>query len=192
MAGDLISIAIGAILVNNFVFARFLGLCPFFGASNNWNNSMGMGVMVIFVMVCSTVLSWLVDTFVLIPMNARYLENLVFIVVIAVFVQLVEMIIRKYSPSLYKSLGIWLPLIVVNCAVLGVVTINAGENYAFSQALVNGLFSGIGFMFALLLMATIRERLDLMGVPESMKGVPIAIVVAAGFSMAFRAFVGLI
>jgi len=143
MAGDLISIAIGAVLVNNFVFAQFLGLCPFFGTSNNWSNSMGMGMMVIFVMVCSAVLSWLVDTLVLVPMNARYLENLLFIIVIAVFVQLVEMIIRRYSPPLYKSLGIWLPLIVVNCAVLGVVTINAGLNYTFSQALVNGLFSGI-------------------------------------------------
>jgi len=192
MAGDLISIAIGAVLVNNFVFAQFLGLCPFFGTSNNWSNSMGMGMMVIFVMVCSAVLSWLVDTLVLVPMNARYLENLLFIIVIAVFVQLVEMIIRRYSPPLYKSLGIWLPLIVVNCAVLGVVTINAGLNYTFSQALVNGLFSGIGFWFALLLMASIRERLDLLNVPDSMKGVPIAIVVAAGFSMAFRAFIGLV
>ncbi len=192
MAEDLIAIAIGAVLVNNFVFARFLGLCPFFGTSNKWSNAMGMGVMVIFVITCSSILSWLFDAFILIPLNATYLRTLVFIFVIATFVQLVEMIIRKYSPALYKSLGIFLPLIVVNCAILGVTTINAGVGYSFPASVVNGFFSGIGFWLAMILMAAIRERLDLLNVPESLKGVPIAIVVAAGFSMAFRAFAGLV
>ncbi|MDY6986136.1 MAG: Rnf-Nqr domain containing protein [Candidatus Thermoplasmatota archaeon] len=192
MAGDLLSLAIGAVLVNNFIFARFLGLCPFFGTSNSWSNSMGMGLMVIFVMTCSSVLSWIVDAYVLIPLNATYMETLVFIIIIAVFVQLVELIIRKYSPALYKSLGIFLPLMVVNCAILGVTLINARAGYSFSQALVNGFFSGVGFWFAMILMAAIRERLELLNIPESVRGVPIAIVVAAGFSMAFRAFSGLV
>jgi electron transport complex protein RnfA len=192
MAGDLLSLAIGAVLVNNFIFARFLGLCPFFGTSNNWSNSMGMGLMVIFVMTCSSVLSWVVDAFILIPLNATYMRILVFIIIIATFVQLVELIIRKYSPTLYKSLGIFLPLMVVNCAILGATLINAGEGYSFSEALVNGFFSGVGFWFAMLLMAAIRERLELLDVPESVRGVPIAIVVAAGFSMAFKAFSGLV
>lgn len=189
---SLAAIAIGAVLVNNFIFVRFLGLCPFFGTSNNWSNSMGMGLMVIFVMTCSSVLSWVIDTFVLIPLDAVYLRILVFIFIIAVFVQLTELIIRKYSPSLYKSLGIFLPLMVVNCAILGITLINAGEGYSFPAALVSGFFSGVGFWFAMLLMAAVREKLELVEVPESLRGIPIAIVVAAGYSMAFRAFAGLV
>ena len=187
---DLFALAIGAVFVNNFIFVRFFGLCPFFGTSNNWENSMGMGAMVVFVMTCSSILSWLVNNFVLIPLNAEYLQLIVFIFIIAVFVQLMEMIIRKYSPPLYKSLGIFLPLMVVNCAIFAATLDNAINNYTFSESLVNGFFSGIGFWLAMLLMAAVRERFELIKVPESLRGIPIAIIVAAGASLAFKAFSG--
>jgi Na+-translocating ferredoxin:NAD+ oxidoreductase subunit A len=194
---SLVSISIGAVLINNFVLSRFIGLCPFFGVSTKLSSAVGMGLAVIFVMAIASMFTWLIYAFVLIPNDAGYLQTIVFILVIAALVQLVEMALQKYSPALYEALGIYLPLITTNCAVLGVAIINAGVNqltgrpFTFFESLVNGIMSGVGFMLALLLMAGVRERLELANTPKTLKGLPIAFVSAGLMALAFLGFAGL-
>ena len=195
---NLIMIIISMVFVNNFILSKFLGMCPFIGVSKETKPAVSMGIAVTFVMSCSSVITWLLYRYILIPFNLTYLRTITFILVIAAFVQLVEMIIRKFSITLYRALGIYLPLITTNCAILGVTILNTNEFFKNSKALsgsfifslTQGLFAGVGFILALLLMSAIRERLEFADVPESMKGIPIAFIVAALMSLAFMGFGG--
>ncbi|MBU0614563.1 MAG: electron transport complex subunit RsxA [Nanoarchaeota archaeon] len=189
---NLMAIIIGAIFVNNFILTRFLGLCPFFGVSKKTKPAIGMGMSVIFVLTLASMATWLAYTYVLLPMHLEYLQIIVFILVIATLVQFVELFLKKANPVLYKSLGIYLPLITTNCAVLGVALLNVQDNYNFIEAVVFGLSAGIGFTLALLLMSGIRERLELSKVPKAFDGLPIAFIVASLMSLAFLAFSGMI
>lgn len=197
--GQLFAIIIGSIFVSNFVLARFLGLCPFVGVSKDSDSALGMGMAVIFVMTMASLVTWFVYTYVLVPLEITYLRTIAFILVIATLVQFVEMVIEKTSPALHRSLGIYLPLITTNCAVLGVAVVNVDEfmvtglpkTASFIYTIVNGLSAGLGFTLALVLMAAIRERLQLGGVPKSMRGIPITFIVAGLMAMAFFGFSGL-
>jgi electron transport complex protein RnfA len=189
---SLFAIIIGAIFVNNFILTRFLGLCPFIGVSKKTKPALGMGLAVVFVMTLASMVTWLAYTFILIPLGLEYLQIIVFILVIATLVQFVELFLRKTNPILYKALGIYLPLITTNCAVMGVALLNVQENYSFIEASVFGISAGVGFTLALMLMSGIRERLELSDVPKAFDGIPIAFIVAAIMSMAFLAFSGMI
>jgi len=189
---SLFAIIIGAILVNNFILTRFLGLCPFFGVSKKTESALGMGMAVIFVMGIASVITWAIYTYLLVPLHIEYLQIITFILTIAVLVQFVELFLKKFNDALYKSLGIYLPLITTNCAILGVAFLNVQENYNFIQSLVFGLSAGVGFTLALLLMSGIRERLEFSKVPKAMEGIPIAFIIASLMSMAFLAFSGMI
>jgi electron transport complex protein RnfA len=189
--------AVGAIFVQNFVLARFLGLCPYLGVSKKLDSAFGMGMAVIFVMTMTSAITYAIQTFLLVPYGLEYLQTIAFILTIAALVQFVEMVIQKNSPALYKSLGVFLPLITTNCAVLGVAILNTtakwsnGNPYNFLDAVLNGFFSGVGFTLVLLLMAGIRERLEFANLPKSMKGMPIALIVAGVMALAFLGFSGL-
>lgn len=193
-----LSIIIGMVFINNFVLSKFLGLCPFLGVSRQTKPALSMGVAVIFVMTSSGILTWLFYRFILIPFNLIYLRTIVFILVIATFVQIVEIVILKKSPALYRALGIYLPLITTNCAVLGVTVLNIDTFFvngkvlqgSFILSLLQSFFAGIGFTLALLLMSGIRERLDLTDVPKPLSGIPIAFIVASLMSLAFMGFNG--
>ncbi|MFT4297868.1 MAG: electron transport complex subunit RsxA [Candidatus Woesearchaeota archaeon] len=189
---NLFAIMFGLIFVNNLILTQFLGLCPFFGVSTKTKNAFGMGIAVIFVMALSSIVSWMIYHMVLSPLNLEFLQIITFILIIAFLVQLVELFIKKYSAGLYKALGIYLPLITTNCAVLGVAFLNILENYSFVGSIVAGISAGIGFLIALLLMSGIRERLELMDVPKPFKGMPIAFIVAALMSLAFLGFSGIV
>ncbi len=189
---NLLAIMVSMIFVNNFILTKFLGLCPFFGVSTKTKNAVGMGFAVIFVMGIASMASWLIYEFVLVPLKLEFLQIITFILIIAFLVQLVEIFIRRFSEPLYKSLGIFLPLITTNCAVLGVAFLNIQEKYSFLGSLVAGISAGIGFTLALLLMSGIRERMELLDVPKPFKGLPIAFIVAALMSMAFLGFAGMI
>jgi len=189
---NLLAIMVSMIFVNNFILTKFLGLCPFFGVSTKTKNAVGMGVAVIFVMGIASMASWLLYEFILIPLKLEFLQIITFILIIATLVQLVEIFIRKYSQPLYKALGIYLPLITTNCAVLGVAFLNIQEEFTFFGSLVGGVSAGIGFLLALLLMSGIRERMELMDVPKPFKGLPIAFIVASLMSLAFLGFAGMI
>jgi electron transport complex protein RnfA len=197
--GQLFAIIIGAIFVSNFVLMRFLGLCPFVGVSKDSDSALGMGMAVIFVMTMASLVTWFVYTYVLVPLDIVYLRTIAFILVIATLVQFVEMVIEKTSPTLHRSLGIYLPLITTNCAVLGVAVINVDDFMvadlpkaaSFIYTVVNGLSAGIGFTIALILMAAIRERLDLVDIPKPMRGIPITFIVAGIMAIAFMGFAGL-
>jgi len=194
---SIIQISIAAVLIQNFVLARFLGLCPFFGVSKKLSSATGMGMAVIFVMTVASMFTWWIDASILVAMNVEYLRTIVFILVIASLVQLLEMILQKFSPALYESLGIYLPLITTNCAILGVAIINTGANpftgapFSFVESVVNGAASGIGFTLALVLMAGLRERLELADIPKSLDGLPIAFITAGLMALAFLGFSGL-
>jgi electron transport complex protein RnfA len=200
-SGNLLVIAIGAIFINNFVLMRFLGICPYVGVSKKLDSAIGMGMAVIFVMTMASFATWIIYTYLLnpdtnifsatIPVNLTFLRTIAFILVIAVLVQLVEMIIQKVSPNLYKSLGIYLPLITTNCAILGVAVLNIDLEYSLVQALVHGFTAGIGFTLALVLMAGLRERFETAEIPEPMKGLPITFIMAGLMSIAFLGFSGL-
>jgi len=185
-------IFLSAALVNNYVLNRFLGICPFLGVSKNSSAAFGMGMAVIFVMTIASMTTWLIQHYLLIPLNITFLQTITFILVIATLVQFVEMVIAKTSPALQQALGIFLPLITTNCAVLGVATINSDSNLNFVESIVNGLGAGVGFTIALLLMSAIRERLNLTDVPECMSGIPIAFSIAGLMSLAFMGFTGLV
>jgi electron transport complex protein RnfA len=183
---------VSAVFVNNVILARFLGICPFLGVSKKIDTSIGMGMAVIFVLTVAGVVSWMLFTFVLVPLGIEYLQTISFILVIAALVQLVEMIIQKSSPTLYQSLGIYLPLITTNCAVLGVAIINIQEGFTFLQTLVFSLGSAVGFALALTLFAGIRERLALADIPKPFKGMAIALITAGLLSLTFMGFSGLV
>ena len=185
------SMAIAAIFIQNFVLARFLGLCPFIGVSKKIDSALGMGMAVIFVMTMASVITWMIQNYILIPLALEYLQTIAFILTIASLVQFVEMLIRKLAPTLYKALGVFLPLITTNCAVLGVAILNINEEYTFLGAILNGFFAGIGFTVVLLAMAGIRERLELVTVPRTLKGMPISLIVAGCMALAFLGFAGL-
>lgn len=189
---NILMILIGAIFVNNFVLARFLGLCPFFGVSRKTSDAVKMGFAVTFVITLSSFIIWLVYNLVLIPTKTEYLQIVVFILVIAFLVQIVGMFIRSRLPLLYKAFGIYLPLITTNCVVLAVVLLNTQNSYSLAASLVHGIGAGLGFMLALLIMSGIRERLEIADIPESLKGLPIAFITAAMLALAFMAFGGML
>ena len=190
---NLFIIFISCLLVNKVVLAKFLGICSCLGVSKKIKTATGMGAAVTFVMVIASIASFVVYKFVLVPFNITYMYTLAFILVIAALVQLVEMIIKKYSPALYKALGIFLPLITTNCAILGAVIINMNENYSLIESVVAALSTGLGYMLAIVLLAGLRERMeDNENVPKCMQGLPITLLTACLMSIAFLGFQGLI
>ncbi|MDD2262267.1 MAG: electron transport complex subunit RsxA [Clostridia bacterium] len=195
MNGDtfklIIYISFGTILMNNFVLTNFLGICPFLGVSKKLNSAMGMGLAVIFVMTIASIVTNLTNRYLLVPNGLEYLQTLAFILVIAGFVQLIELFMKKVTPPLYKTLGIYLPLITTNCAILGVALLSVQNEYNLWQSTIYGASAGIGFLLATVIFAGIRERLDLNDVPKYFKGLPIALITAAFLSMAFLGFKGI-
>jgi electron transport complex protein RnfA len=189
---ELFLLIIGAVLVNNFVLARFLGICPFLGVSKKVETAVGMGMAVVFVMTVASVVTYFVYTYLLIPFDIDYLRTIAFILVIASLVQFVEMVIQKTSPALYRSLGIFLPLITTNCAVLGLAILNVQKEFTFVQATVFGFSASLGFTLALVLFAGLRERVALARVPAAFKGTPIGLITAGLLSLAFMGFAGLV
>ncbi len=182
------SIFIGAVLVNNFVLAKFLGICPFLGVSKKVETALGMGIAVTFVMTLASIMTWLVQVAILDNFGLQYLQTIAFILIIASLVQFVEMFLKKSSPSLYEALGVYLPLITTNCAVLGLAILNIQNEFDLMETIVNSLGAAIGFTLAIVLFAGIRERLELADVPESLKGFPIALITAGLMSIAFLGF----
>ena len=189
---NIVTILIGSILVNNFVMSRFLGICPFLGVSKKIETAFGMGMAVTFVMALASLVTYLVQTFVLNPLNLQYMQTIAFILVIAVLVQIVEMALKKISPSLYQALGVYLPLITTNCAVLGVAILNITEGYNLVESVVNGAAAALGFTLAIVLFAGIRERLETCDMPKWMDGFPGALITAGLMAVAFIGFSGLI
>jgi len=189
---ELAAIFISAVLVQNFVLYYFLGICPFLGVSKKIDSAVSMGLAVTFVMTITAIVSWLINNLILIPYDLGYLQIVSFILVIASLVQLVEMFIRKISPPLYQALGIYLPLITTNCAIMGLALIAALNEYSFAETVIFGFGSGVGFTLAIVLMAGIREQLDLADVPESLKGAGIALIVAGIMDLAFNGFIGML
>lgn len=189
----LIGIIIAAVLTNNFVLSKFYGCCPFLGVSKKIDSSIGMGAAVIFVMVCASLVTYPIYYLILQPLELTYLRTVAFILVIAVFVQLLEIVIKKLMPPLYKTLGVYLPLITTNCAVLGVTIMNIDESYTFGYSVANALFSGIGFALAMVIFSGVRSRVDDADseTPEMFRGVPATLVAAAIVSMSFLGFGGM-
>jgi electron transport complex protein RnfA len=194
----LFTILLSTIFINNYVLSRFLGICPFLGVSKKLDSALGMGLAVIFVMTLTSFITHPIYRYVLVPYKITYLTTIVFILVIAALVQLVEMVIRKISPALYQALGIFLPLITTNCAVMGVAVLNVSSGFAGPDAsmgllksVIQGFGGGVGFTLALLLMAGIRERLELADIPENLKGVPITFITAGLLALAFFGFSGM-
>ncbi len=185
-------ILLSAILVDNFVLSKFMGICPFLGVSKKINSAVGMGLAVVFVMVSATAVTYPVFTYLLKPFELDYLRTIAFILIIALFVQLVEIVLKKSIPALYKGLGVYLPLITTNCAVLGVTLINIDKNLTFLGAMTNALGAGLGFTLALILFSGVRKRMENCDIPESFKGVPITLVAAAIVSLSFMGFAGIV
>ena len=188
----LFSVSLGAILVNNFIFAQFLGICPFMGVSKKVYTALGMGVAVIFVMGVASAVCWPINNYILIPNKLVFMQTVTYILVIASLVQFVEMFLQKAVPTLYQALGVYLPLITTNCAVLGVVLQNTQNSYDFITSVVYGITGGIGFLIAIVLFASVRERLDVtMECPKAFEGFPIALITAGLLALAFMGFSGL-
>ena len=188
---ELLAITLGAILANNFIFSQFLGICPFLGVSKKVDTAVGMGLAVTFVMGLASAITWAVNKFILIPFDLGYMQTVAFILVIASLVQFIEMFLQKSMPSLYTALGVYLPLITTNCAVLGVALLNINSNYNFIESVVYGITGGIGFLVAIVLFASIRERLVFADYPKAFEGFPIALVTAGLMALAFMGFSGL-
>ena len=188
---ELLVILISTSLVSNVVLCQFLGLCPFLGVSKKVDTAIGMGAAVIFVITVASAITWLIYSFILTPLNITYLQTIVFILVIAALVQLVEMILKKSIPSLYQALGVYLPLITTNCAVLGVALINVQKEYNFIESLINGFGTAVGFTISITILAGIRERIENNDVPHSFKGMPIVLITAGLMSIAFMGFSGI-
>jgi len=188
---SILSIALGAILVENFILVKFLGICPFMGVSKKMDTALGMGLAVIFVMGLASIFCWLVNEYLLVPLGLAYMQTVAYILVIAALVQFVEMFLHKTVPTLYEALGIYLPLITTNCAVLGVALLNTQNGYNFIESVVYGITGGIGFTVAIVLFASVRERLEFAEYPEAFEGFPIALVSAGLISLAFMGFSGL-
>ncbi len=183
---------VSCILTNNFIFSRFLGICPFLGVSSKVETATGMGLAVMFVMALASLFTWMVYHWILVPLQLTYLDTISFILVIASLVQFVEMFIKKSSPSLYGALGIYLPLITTNCAVLGVTVLNISSEYSLLYSVLNGVFSAAGFLLAIVLMAGIRERLETSDIPKCFKGFSSSLITAGMMSIAFMGFSGLV
>ena len=188
----LLAITLAAILANNFIFSQFLGICPFLGVSKKVDTAVGMGFAVTFVMGLASAITWAVNKFILVPLDLEYMQTVAFILVIASLVQFIEMFLQKSMPSLYTALGVYLPLITTNCAVLGVALLNIQEGYNFIESVVYGITGGIGFLVAIVLFASIRERLGFAEYPKSFEGFPIALVTAGLMALAFMGFSGLV
>ena len=188
---ELLAITLGAVLANNFIFSQFLGICPFLGVSKKVDTAIGMGIAVTFVMGLASAVCFAVNKLVLIPLGLGYMQTVAFILVIASLVQFIEMFLQKSMPSLYTALGVYLPLITTNCAVLGVVLLNVQNNYNFISSVVYGITGGIGFLVAIVLFASIRERLVFADYPKSFEGFPIALATAGLMALAFMGFSGL-
>ena len=188
---ELLAITLGAILANNFIFSQFLGICPFLGVSKKVDTAVGMGLAVTFVMGLASAVCFAVNNFVLIPLGLGYMQTVAFILVIASLVQFIEMFLQKSMPSLYTALGVYLPLITTNCAVLGVVLLNVQNNYNFISSVVYGITGGIGFLVAIVLFASIREKLVFADYPKAFDGFPIALVTGGLMALAFMGFSGL-
>ncbi len=185
-------ILFSAMLTNNFVLSKFMGICPFLGVSKKLDSAAGMGAAVTFVMVCATICTYPVYTFLLAPFGLEYLKTVAFILIIALFVQLIEMILKKKIPSLYESLGVYLPLITTNCAVLGVTILNIDNGYNFGESIVDALGAGLGFTLALLIFSGVRSRVDKADIPETFKGVPATLIAASIVSVSFMSFSGMV
>ena len=188
---SLFSIALGAILVNNFIFSQFLGICPFMGVSKKVDTALGMGMAVIFVMGVASAVCWPINKYLLVANGLDFMQTVTYILVIASLVQFVEMFLQKAMPSLYQALGVYLPLITTNCAVLGVVLQNTQNNYSFIESLVYGITGGIGFLVVIVLFASIRERMEFSEWPKAFEGFPIALVAAGLIALSFMGFSGL-
>ena len=187
----LLGILLSALLTENFILVKFYGICPFMGVSKKIDTALGMGVAVTFVMALASAACWVVDYFVLQPLSLGYMQTVAFILVIAALVQFVEMFLKKFVPALYKALGVFLPLITTNCAVLGVVLVNVQQGYNFLYSVVNGTAGGLGFTLAIVLFASVRERVDKANPPACFKGFPIALISAGLLALAFMGFSGL-
>ena len=188
---ELLAITLGAILANNFIFSQFLGICPFLGVSKKVDTAVGMGIAVTFVMGLASAITWAVNQFILVPFDLGYMQTVAFILVIAALVQFIEMFLQKSMPSLYTALGVYLPLITTNCAVLGVALLNMQNNYNFIESVVYGITGDLGFLLAIVLFASIRERLVFADYPKNWEGFPIALVTAGLMALAFMGFSGL-
>ena len=191
MFNAILGIIVAAILSQNFILVKFYGICPFMGVSKKIDTALGMGMAVTFVMALASAACWLVNQFLLIPLNLIYMQTVAFILVIATLVQIVEMFLKKMVPALYKALGVFLPLITTNCAVLGVVLVNVQEGYDFLLSVINGAAGGLGFTVAIVLFASVRERVNKADCPECFKGFPIALIAAGLMALAFMGFSGL-
>ncbi|MBQ8202996.1 MAG: RnfABCDGE type electron transport complex subunit A [Clostridia bacterium] len=188
----LMSILLGSILVNNYVLSQFLGICPFLGVSKKLNQAVGMGVAVIFVMLVATAVTWPIQKFVLDTMGLEYMQTIIFILVIAALVQFTEIVLKKFIPALHKSLGVYLPLITTNCAVLGVTINNITDGYNFVQSLVSSLGCGLGFLLAMVLFSGVRSRIDETKIPKFLRGLPVTLIAASFMSMSFFGFAGIV
>ena len=187
----IIVILLSAMLTDNFVLSKFMGICPFLGVSKKLDSAAGMGGAVTFVMICATIVTYPIHHGILVPNGLEYLDTVVFILVIALFVQLVENFLKKCVPSLYSSLGVYLPLITTNCAVLGVTVLNIDNGFSFGQSLINALGGGLGFMLALVIFSGVRKKLEYADIPETFKGVPATLIAASIVSVSFMGFAGL-
>jgi len=189
---DLIKIVILALLVNNVVLAQFLGICPFLGVSNKVSTSLGMGAAVVFVMSLANLVTYLIQNYLLVPLHIEFMQTITFILVIAFLVQVVELIMKKSAPSLYQALGIYLPLITTNCAVLGIAILAVQKNFTLVSSVIYASATAVGFTLALVLLAGLREQLELNGYPKGMKGFPLTLITAGLLSLAFMGFSGLV
>jgi len=189
---ELISIFIGMALVNNLILVKFLGLCPFFGVSKKLSSAVSMGAVVSFVMFVASAAAWLITNYILIPLNAEYMNIIMYILVIASLVQIIELFIKRTNYTLYNAFGIYLVLITTNCAVLGIVLINESEGYSFVESMIAALGAGIGFTFVMAIMSSIRKRLELADCPKALKGLPIAFITTMLLGLAFYGFWGMI
>ncbi|MBO7394584.1 MAG: RnfABCDGE type electron transport complex subunit A [Ruminococcus sp.] len=187
----ILAIMLSAMITDNFIVSKFMGICPFLGVSKKLGSATGMGIAVTFVMICATCVTYPIYHGLLVPNHIEYFKTVVFILVIALFVQLVENFLKKCVPALYKSLGVYLPLITTNCAVLGVTVLNIDNNYTFVQSLVNALFGGIGFALMLIIFSGVRKKLEYADIPETFKGVPATLIAASIVSVSFMGFSGL-
>ena len=191
MIRDLLIISIGAILINNFVLVQFLGICPFLGVSKKVETAAGMGMAVIFVMLCASAITWVVQKYLLEPFHIEYLQTIAFILVIAALVQFIEMFLKRFVPTLYSALGIYLPLITTNCAVLGSALVNIEEGYDFIKSLAFGFSAAVGFTMAIVIFAGVRERMRFADPPKAFRGFPILLIAASLAAMAFSGFSGM-
>ena len=192
MLKELVLILMAGVLVNNYVLQQFLGICPFLGVSKKFDQASGMGIAVTFVMLCATAATWPIYTYALVPLKLEYLQTIVFILVIAALVQFVEIVLKKFIPALHRSLGVYLPLITTNCAVLGVTLNNVTDGYNFIESMISSLGVGLGFLLAMVLFAGVRSRMENCPSPKPFKGIPITLVAASIVALAFFGFAGVV